>query len=188
MPQAAVPTDEELLQRAQEGDALAFRALVERYEEAVAATVVGMMGPGPDADDVGQETFIRFYKSMHRFRGESALKTYLTRIAINQALKALKKRQRWNKRFFRQDDEATTLEIPDLTAGEEMGTRERRELIASALQVLTPEHRSVVVLRMLEGYDTNETAAMLDVPPGTVMSRLSRALEKLETVLKPLVG
>lgn len=186
MSQTDVPTDDELLRRAQEGDQKAFRVLVDRYEDAVAATVIGMLGRGADAEDVGQETFMRFYRSMHRFRGEASLKTYLTRIAINQSLKALKKRQRLRSRFFSRDEESRTTSHLDRADRDVANERDQREYVNAALQTLSPEHRSVVVLRMLEGYDTNETAAMLGIPAGTVMSRLKRALEKLADVLKPI--
>src|SRR4051812_20075618 len=78
--------DHELLQLARDGDERAFRELVERYEPAVASVVVGMLGAGDDADDVGQETFIRFYRALGSFRGEASLKTYLRRIAMNLSL------------------------------------------------------------------------------------------------------
>ena len=86
-------TDRALTDRAREGDEAAFRTLVTRYESRVAATVVGMLGPGDEADDVGQETFIRFYQALGKFRGEAALITYLTRIAMNLSLNAIKRRQ-----------------------------------------------------------------------------------------------
>ncbi|RMH54101.1 MAG: sigma-70 family RNA polymerase sigma factor, partial [Bacteroidetes bacterium] len=90
----ASPSDETLVARARQGDEQAFRNLVERYESTVAATVIGMLGAGPEAEDVGQETFIRFYRALHQFRGEAAVGTYLTRIAINLSLNALKRRRR----------------------------------------------------------------------------------------------
>jgi len=92
-------SDDALIERARDGQAWAFRRLVERYEGRVAATVVGMLGPGGEADDVGQETFIRFYEALDQYRGEAQLGTYLTRIAINQSLKALQRRKRWTDRF-----------------------------------------------------------------------------------------
>lgn len=180
-------TDETLLERARQGDAGAFRLLVERYEGRVAATVVGMLGPGPEADDVGQETFIRFYKALDRFRGDARLSTYLTRIAINQSLKALKRRQTWRQRFFSRDDENAYLEEPAEEGASVVDARERQALVHAALGRLGPEHRAVVVLRMLEGYSTNETAELLGVPPGTVMSRLSRAMKRLEGLLGPVL-
>ena len=93
MPDVSQRTDQELLDSARRGDASAFRSLVERYEGQVASTVIGMLGFGPEADDVGQETFIRFFKAMENFRGDSSLSTYLTRIAINQSLKATEEKE-----------------------------------------------------------------------------------------------
>ena len=174
-------SDDELIGRAREGDQRAFQEIVERYEGKVAATVIGMMGPGPEADDVGQETFIRFYGSLDRFRGESGLATYLTRIAINQSLKTLKKRRSLKDRFFRLDDDDAYFEEPTADVDE------RAELVRDAVLHLKPELRAVVVLRMFQGYSTRETAEQLGLPEGTVMSRLARALEKLERRLEQLL-
>lgn len=187
MPDVAQRTDQELLDSARGGDMAAFRSLVERYEEQVAATVIGMMGYGPEADDVGQETFIRFYRAMDNFRGDASLGTYLTRIAINQSLKALKKKKTWQKRFqSAEDNEQVVLEV----VGEEdssFADRERRDLIHRALARLSPDHRAVIVLRMLDEHSTKETAEMLGIAEGTVMSRLSRAMQKLEQLLRPVI-
>jgi RNA polymerase sigma-70 factor (ECF subfamily) len=190
MPHAAEPTDEELLDAARRGDSRAFRLLVERYEGKVAAVVVSMLGPGPDADDIGQETFIRLYKSIDQFRGDARLGTYITRIAINQSLKALKRRKKWRERFFTRDSDRTTADdaLVDESAvdsGDAVFEDERRDMVQRALRRLNPEHRSVVILRILEGYSTRETADLLAIPEGTVMSRLSRALSKLEAWLDP---
>ncbi len=185
-----VPTqsDEELLRSARQGDDQAFRVLVERYEGQVAATVIGMLGPGDDAEDVGQETFIRFYRAMGNYRGDAKLGTYITRIAINLSLKALKRRQTWVRRFVSRDDAETLLAEPARDGVRDVEARTRAELVHRAIGALKPDQRAVVVLRMLEGYSTRETAEMLDVPQGTVMSRLSRALEKLEGLLGPQLG
>ncbi|MFQ5571184.1 MAG: RNA polymerase sigma factor [Rhodothermales bacterium] len=182
------PSDEELLDRARRGDHRAFQYLVERYEAQVAATVVGMLGQGPEAEDVGQETFIRFYSALHTFRGDARLGTYLTRIAINESIKALRRRQRRVRRFLRRDAEETPLDLSAIEHGHTIDDRERAEMVHKALKTLNPAHRAVVVLRMLEGYSTRETAALLNVPEGTVMSRLSRALDKLERILGPILG
>ena len=98
-------TDSALIDRARAGDETAFRTLVERYESQVAATVVGMLGPSEEADDVGQETFVRFYQALGKFRGEAALGTYLTRIAMNLSLNAIKRRQKQRWRFWSLDDD-----------------------------------------------------------------------------------
>ncbi len=179
--------DDQLVSRARNGDAAAFRELVERYEGQVAATVIGMVGYGPDAEDVGQEVFIRFFRALDRFRGDAALGTYLTRIAINQSLKMIRKRKSRLSRFAGSVDDLETKVEPmgDLSA--EMDESERQRLVHAALGRLKADHRAVVVLRMLRGYSTKEAADMLGIPAGTVMSRLSRALEQLERLLAPAI-
>ncbi|HLA64806.1 MAG TPA: RNA polymerase sigma factor [Rhodothermales bacterium] len=183
----APPADDVLVGRARGGDRRAAHALVERYEGRVAATVVGMLGPGPEAEDVGQEVFVRFFGALDHFRGDAAVGTYLTRIAINQSLKALKKRQGFLRRFVRPADPNTfDAPDPDATPDHTLDARERAALVHRALDRLSPAHRAVVVLRMLDGQSTRETAAALGVPEGTVMSRLARALHELEGPLSLL--
>ncbi len=184
---AADNDDRSLVVRARRGDQQAFRTLVERYEGAVAATVIGMLGPGADADDVGQEVFVRFYKSLARFRGEATVKTYLTRIAINLSLNALKRRRRLLDRFVSRDrsaDEAPLTE-PALSGELAVASSDVAGAVQAAIRSLGAEHRAVVVLRMIEGYSTREAAEWLGVPQGTVMSRLSRAMKTLEPMLRP---
>lgn len=178
-----LPSDADLVARARDGDHAAFQRLVERYADQVADVVIGMLGAGPEADDVGQETFIRFYEALDQFRGEASVGTYLTRIAINRALKASRRRTAWYRRFL------PSAEAPE-PARDGRGdyeAQERSELVRRVLQQIDEKHRTVVVLRILEGYSTRETAALLDIPEGTVMSRLSRALDKLEPLLAPFL-
>lgn len=176
-------TDTALIDRARAGDEAAFRGLVERYESQVAATVVGMLGPGDEADDVGQETFVRFYQALGKFRNEAALGTYLTRIAMNLSLNAIKRRQRQRWRFWSRDDEQALPE-PSFDGRDEQAAQERNATVHAALAQLKPDFRAVVVLRTLDGYSTKETAALLEVAEGTVLSRLSRGMKQLETILK----
>lgn len=175
------PSDMELIERAREEDQQAFSLLVSRYEGRVAATVIGMLGYCAEADDVGQEVFIRFYRSIKRFRGDSALGTYLTRIAINLSLNELKKRKRRQIFQFFSGPEDREIQIPDYVDDHEQ--RAVQQHVQSALQMLDPDFRSVVVLRMIEGYSTKETAEMLKLPLGTVLSRLARAQKKLKGIL-----
>ena len=148
----------------------------------MAGTVIGMLGNVTDAEDVGQETFIRFYNSLRKFRGESAVGTYLTRIAINLSINELKKRSRRFK-LFRFDTEKQEAEIADPRADIQHGGD--RDAIQKALLELDPKLRSVVVLRLVDGYSTKETARILRIPVGTVLSRLSRGQRKLKTLLSP---
>ena len=183
-------SDADLIARARTGDDRAFAALVERYEGAVAATVIGMLGRGDDADDVGQETFIRFHRALGSFRGESSLKTYLVHIAMNLSLNALKRRRRSLLRFVSNDDdrnEIATLPEPRVGPAGDVDASELQEIVRAAVARLGEKHRAVVVLRLFHDYSTRETAEMLGLPEGTVLSRLSRAMKELETQLRPYV-
>ena len=177
-------SDATLLDRARSGDAEAFRQIVLRHEDAVAATVVGMLGPGGEAEDVGQETFVRLYRSMGRFRGDAALRTYLVRIAMNLSLNALKRRKRASRRFLRLEDGGREIpseaEAPDQSAER----RDRVRAVRAAIDRLDEKHRAVVTLRLIEGMSTRETARALGLPEGTVLSRLARGRQKLEKELE----
>ena len=183
---AEMEAEQALVARARRGDHAAFRQLVERYEDLVAATVTGMLGPGPEAEDIGQEAFIKFYEALDQYRGTGGVAPYLTRIAVNLSLNALDRRKRRNNRLTERDLDRF---VPD-TAGEDVPDAQafdRKELTQRALQELSPKHRSVVVLRIINGYSTKEAAAVLDVPVGTVLSRLHRAQKKLKDLLAPYV-
>lgn len=178
-------TDEKLIQDARSGNDNAFRELIRRYEQKVATAVVGLLGPGPEAEDVGQEVFIRFYQTMDRFRGDASLGTYLTRIAINLSLNTLKQRRRKRLLFWGKPVET----IPDLANSESSEfDMEEKEIIKKAIQELDPAFRSVIILRMMEGCSTRETAEILNIPEGTVLSRLARAQKKLKISLTPYFG
>ena len=173
--------DGELLRRSREGDFTAFSELVRRYESKVAATVIGMLGPGDEADDVGQETFIRFHHALKSFREEASVGTYVTRIAINLSLNELRRRKR-RRLLFRSSDIENESEEP--ATDEAPDQFDRKEIVAHALNALEPKFRVVVTLRLMEGYSTEETAELLGVPIGTVLSRLLRAQKKLQKFLQ----
>lgn len=177
--------EQELIQQAIEGDSKAFQRIVESYQDQVARTVISMLGRTQEAEDVGQEVFIRLYKSLEKFRGEASLGTYITRIAINLSLNELKRRER--KKLFSfssQEDQDRLLNIQ----GEELSEEDwaRRDWVQAGLQGLEAKFRSVLVLRMIEGYTTKETAKILKLPQGTVLSRLARGQEKLKAILENL--
>jgi RNA polymerase sigma-70 factor (ECF subfamily) len=175
--------EKELVRKAQDGDNNAFKELVIQNEQRVAATVIGMLGNCPEADDVGQETFIRFYKSLDKFRGESSVGTYLTRIAINLSLNELKRRNRRNSKFFFRNEEKME-SAPDKKNKER--ERDLKKVVHMGIDKLDEKYRAVVVLRLLNGYSTTETAQILRLPVGTVLSRLARAQQKLKEILTPI--
>ena len=183
-----VDADKEYVDRAKKGDRKAFRMLVDAYQQQVAMTVVSMLGPSSEVDDVVQETFIKCYQSLDRFRGDSSFLTYLKRIAINKSLDALRRRKRFLGRFLSRDDDSKQMQDPVYDSDFSYERNEQVHLVHTAIQELPPNHRAVIVLRMIEGYSTEETAEMLNLPYGTVLSRLSRAQKKLKDILTPLMS
>jgi RNA polymerase sigma-70 factor (ECF subfamily) len=142
-----------------------------------------MLGHTTEAEDVGQETFVRFYQSLHRFRGESSIGTYLTRIAINLSLNEIRRRTRRRNLFFSKS-ENTIEDVPDTHDLKDQ--KEINTLVQWGLQKLPPKFQSVIVLRLIDGYSTEETAKILNLPVGTVLSRLARAQMKLKEILTPI--
>jgi len=168
------PSDEVLIAKSNEGDMAAFKKLVTRHEGKVAGVVRSMLGATPESEDVGQEVFIRFYDALSKFRGDSQVSTYLVRIAINLSLNELKKKKRWNSRFTSMDAAAGKGTEDTMDLNEQLNYEFGR---------LEPEFKAVATLRLIEGYSTEETSVMLDIPLGTVLSRLARAQQKLRMAL-----
>ncbi|MEL7118707.1 MAG: RNA polymerase sigma factor [Bacteroidota bacterium] len=177
-------SDSELIAAAIKGNRLAFRQIVERHERQIRSTVVGMLGDVVEAEDITQEVFVRFYKVMSKYKEEAALSTYLTRIAINLSLNEIKKRKRKSKWLGYAQTEEQAYQIADSTNDSER--LEKREIIRKALARLDTDFRAVVVLRLIDGYSVKETAEILDIPQGTVASRLLRAQKKLQAIINKI--
>lgn len=175
--------DARILEEVRKGNDAAYKELVVRYEPQVAATVIGMLGKSPEAEDVGQEVFIRFYNAIDKFRGESSVGTYLTRIAINLSLNELKRRKRRNQFFLYKEDNNVDF-ADEHSSFDDDGSR---EIIHNAILKLAPKFRSVITLRLIDGYSTEDTAKILKVPLGTVLSRLARGQQKLKSILSPIM-
>jgi RNA polymerase sigma-70 factor (ECF subfamily) len=172
-------SDEDLLRRIRGGESAAFGLLVNRYGDNLYRLAVSLVGSATDAEDVVQETFMGAMGRLSAFEGRSSLKTWLTRICVNQASKL--RRSRHVRR-------ATTIEssgedaIRDsaLESPEGTGRVATRIDVMEMLQELSREHRRVLVLRELQGLSYDEIAGVLNVPRGTVESRLHRARQELK--------
>jgi RNA polymerase sigma-70 factor, ECF subfamily len=176
--------DNELISASLEGDKLAFSEIVNRYRKLVARTVKGMLGDSVFAEDVGQEVFIKLYHSLPEFRGEAKLSTYIQRIAVNLTLNEIKRRKRFFSMFSTKgNNEMFEFEVADADTQEQ---REASEIVSRALGSIEPKFRAVVTMRLLQGYSTKETAEILGLPLGTVLSRLSRAQEQLKEIIEKL--
>jgi RNA polymerase sigma-70 factor, ECF subfamily len=168
--------DGKLIKASLDGDMAAFKMLVQKHEGKVAGIVKSMLGDTPEAMDTGQEVFIRFYESMGNFRRNSSLATYLGRIAINLSLNELGRRKKRSQLF-------ESLNAASNVAEESIAEDDNMDPVRREIELLEPEFKAVVTLRMIEGYSTDETATILGVPLGTVLSRLSRAQKKLKSIL-----
>ncbi|MEM1403418.1 MAG: RNA polymerase sigma factor [Pseudomonadota bacterium] len=182
-------TDDEIIAAVVGGNQQAFRALVVRYQNVVARTVIGMLGPGDDADEAGQLTFLKLYQGLSSFRGEAALSTFITKIAMNTSLDLIRKRERDRARFgasIRDIDDQEMVDGPGMSAA--MEGIELNDLVTRALSQLSPPYRAVTMLRLVQGLSTKEVSELLGVSEGTVHSRLSRARDQLRKILAPEVG
>jgi RNA polymerase sigma-70 factor (ECF subfamily) len=176
--------EKDLVEASLKGDKSAFGEIVNRYQKMVARTVKGMLGDTVFSEDIGQEVFINLYHSLSGFRGEAKLSTYIQKIAINLTLNEIKRRKRFFSTFSQAGNhEMHEFDIADSNAEER---EDAREIVSKALQEMEPKFRIILTMRMLQGYSTKETAEILDLPLGTVLSRLSRAQEQIKKILKKL--
>lgn len=177
----AAKEDARLLNDARNGNRNSFRLLVDKYHGQVAAAVIGMLGPSPEARDIGQETFVRFYQSLDRFRGDAAVGTYLTRIAMNLCLNEIRRRKRHARLRSEAWEEGTrTVDGRDFTEARDMHDKTR-----AAILRLDPNFRAVVVVCWIEERTVREAADILGIPLGTALSRLHRARQQLRGWLDP---
>ena len=190
------PSDEPtatLVARAQAGDETAFGELMQAHYAVVFRRVQAIVRNEHDARDVCQDVWLTIWRELATFRGDAQFTTWLFPIATRRALDHLRKRRRWFDRFlpFTRSDPSSGREVTfepidpaDTTAS--LQQAERRGAIERALAALPPLHRAVLTLRETEGLSYDEIARQLDIPPGTVMSRLHHARRLLAQKLKDL--
>jgi len=179
-----------VVQRVQAGNVGAFDQLVQKYREHIFSVVYNMTSNREDASDLTQETFIKAFQAIGRFKGKSSFFTWIYRIAINTTMTFLKKRSR--RRYISYEninEEVSTTEIfESLTAKTrtEKGAlvQELQEKLNDSLQKLSPKHRTVVVLHEIEGLGHAEIAEITKTSVGTVRSRLHYAKQQLQSYLK----
>lgn len=187
----AYPDDLELVRRCRAGDLDSFRGLVEKYQQRLLLLIYGIVLDREQARDLAQEAFLKAYRSLRTFRGESGFYTWLYRIAFNLALDA--KRKRSGREMVEYDD---SLQLaPALAPGGNprrpdrvLLGREMREAIRRSLESLSRVQRTAIVLREWEGKSYEEIARMMRCTRGTVMSRLHYAREKLRASLRPYLN
>lgn len=176
-----------------EGDETALAPLVEKYKRMVYRLAMQITKNHADADDVMQETFIKVYRSIRTFRKDAAFETWLYRIAVNEALNFVKRRERQRESTLETASEAEYEAITRYRAqiaNDPHVHAEKAELrhhVTAAVNNLSLKHRTVVILHEFEGLTHAEIASILNCSEGTVRSRLHYARKKLRTLLKPYV-
>ena len=179
-----------LVKRVQRGDKTAFDLLVRKYQHKVVKLVLRYVRNPAEAEDIAQEAFIKAYRALPQFRGDSAFYTWMYRIAINTAKNSLASRDRSPIAYdldLTDPEEShsvqTKLQDPDTPEGMAL-TEEIRQIVNSAIEALPEELKTAIVLRELDGLSYEEIAAAMECPVGTVRSRIFRAREAIDKRLR----
>jgi RNA polymerase sigma-70 factor (ECF subfamily) len=193
----AVDTDAALVERVKAGDVKAFEMLVVKYQRRIERLIGRMVRDVDLVPDIAQETFIRAYRAMPQFRGESAFYTWLYRIAVNTAKKALMELKRdplvseAARGAGRDDDDETSRLENDLSDGETpdavLASKQIAAAVNFAIEALSEDLRQAITLREIEGLSYEEIADLMNCPIGTVRSRIFRAREAIAQRLRPLL-
>ncbi|MDO8693374.1 MAG: RNA polymerase sigma factor RpoE [Sheuella sp.] len=186
--------DAELVLRVQNGDKKAFDLLVLKYQRKIMRLLSRMIRDPAETEDVAQEAFIKAYRALPQFRGDSAFYTWLYRIAINTARNwlATNKRRPSTSSSFENEEGETFDETENLTdhstPESELASREIAQTVNKAIEDLPEELRNAIVMREIDGMTYEDIAQSMNCPIGTVRSRIFRAREAIATRLRPILG
>ncbi len=184
-------SDDDLMCRFQEGDESGFLRLLERYQDRILNYIYRMVSDRHLAEDLTQEVFVRIYVNAGRYYPGSRFAPWLYRIASNLAINELRRRKRWRYITINsnpsEEDRNVITDLKDenmIDPEQSVSQIEASEEISRALEKIPEKYRIPLILRELEGYDYAEIAQILDIPHGTVKSRLNRGRSLLESILK----
>lgn len=186
--------DQELVERAQKGDKRAFELLVIKYQRKLARLLSRMVRDSAEVEDITQESFIKAYRALPQFRGESAFYTWLYRIGVNTAknyLVARGRRAPTSTEYSSEDAEGfedAGLLRDIATPDAELQTKQIANAVNKAVDALPEELRTAITLREIEGLSYEEISQMMDCPIGTVRSRIFRAREAIAEKIRPMLG
>ena len=184
--------DQALVERVQQGDKQAFALLVIKYERRIHRLLSRMVRDSAEIEDIAQEAFIKAYRALPQFRGESAFYTWLYRIAVNTAKNVLVSNGRMPKASQQNEEGEESFNQPDSlkdfnTPESLLHSKQIAQTVNRAMDDLPLELRTAITLREIEGLSYEEIAQSMDCPIGTVRSRIFRAREAIATQLRPLL-
>jgi RNA polymerase sigma-70 factor, ECF subfamily len=182
------PDEADLVRAAQGGDQAAFTEIVRRYQRAIYRVAYGLTRRAEDADDLAQEAFVRAYRALDTFRVGEPLYPWLSRITVNLAYSLFRRRKRRPEAELEPMLEAGREWAGDDDPVREVEGGEQAAMLRECFGELSPEHQAILVLRIVENQSYDEISRTLNVPPGTVMSRLSRARAELKSRLRARTG
>lgn len=182
------PEDRQLVENARRGDVAAFRELVTRHQRRAYAVALGMVHDSDDARDICQEAFLKVHRNLATFEGDAQFFTWLYRIVVNLAIDHLRKKRGQQVEFddaqsHEEDEGGITPHRTGFDPSRALLDKELRKQILSALDKLSPAHRSVLVMREVEGMSYQEMAESMKCSIGTIMSRLFHARKKMQAML-----
>ncbi len=188
-------SDHELLRACRRGDKKAFEELVQRYQRKVLAVAVGMVHNPEDAMEIAQDSFVKAFQNLDRFKGESSFYTWLYRIVVNRAIDFQRRQRRHPTVAFEEGGVGDEVKEGDTVWNNDASldpfrraqSQEIGERVAQAVDELTPDHKAVILLREVEGLSYEEISRVMQCSKGTVMSRLHYARKKLQKRLKDFV-
>lgn len=180
--------DAELVDQARQGESAAYEVLVSRHRDKIYARAFSMVRSEEQALDLSQEAWIKAWRKLHQFHGDSSFVTWLTRVTINICLDHLRKRKRERSESIEELDEnqggvERKLPLFEINPTERLERQELRTAIDKGLAQLSADHRTVLVLHQFEGLEYKEVAERMNCSIGTVMSRLFYARKKLAALL-----
>jgi len=182
-------SEQTLIKRCKDGELQAFEELISKYETKVFNITFRILGDYTEAEDISQDILVKVFRSIKGFKEQSSFYTWLYRITVNECMDAVKKRKKTVAYSIdspiETEDDVIKREIQDSgeSVEEKVERKELRKYLADAMNLISHEHRMVIVLRDIQGFSYEEIAEIIKCPPGTVKSRINRARCELKDIL-----
>ena len=180
--------DRELVRRCQEGETAPFDELVVRHQDRLYTAITRFCGDAEDASDITQRAFLNAFRKIGDFKGDAAFSTWIYRIGFNQAISFRREHKRAPVSIYSRDNELIVEPSEERSPSAGMESIETGRKVQQALDLLDEDDRKIILLKDLQGHSYDDIAGIMEVPKGTVRSRLHRARMELKEKLKAFIG